>query len=242
MIPSGLSAEVMAHQGWDALTIDMQHGYADYNATVSMLQAIATVPEVTPMVRVPWNEPGIIMRVLDAGAYGVICPMVSNREETERFVEACLYPPKGIRSFGPIRATMAYGSKYQETANDEVLKFAMIETKEALENLDEIMSTPGLDGIYIGPADLSLAIDEPPGVDYEYSSPTFKRIQQILERAKAHGIIAGLHCSNPTYAKDMIDRGFQLVTAGMDTDFLGKNAKQSVDVVKNRAARDTENR
>ena len=106
-VPSSFSAEVMANQGWDSLTIDMQHGLVDYPNAVSMLQAISSTP-TTPMARVNWNEPGQIMKILDAGCYGIICPMVSNRKEAENFVKACQYPPKGYRSFGPIRASI-YG-------------------------------------------------------------------------------------------------------------------------------------
>ena len=147
----------MANQGWDSLTIDMQHGLIDYPNAVNMLQAISTT-ETTPMARVNWNEPGQIMKILDAGCYGIICPMVSNRKEAENFVQACQYPPKGYRSFGPIRASIYGGGDYAKHADQEILKLAMIETKEALEKLDEILDTPNLDGIYIGPADLSLAV------------------------------------------------------------------------------------
>ena len=147
-IPSSFSAEVMSHQGWDSLTIDMQHGVIDYPNALQMLQSISST-DVTPLARVNWNEPGQIMKILDAGCYGVICPMVSNKFEAEKFVQACMYPPKGYRSFGPIRGLIYGGSDYGDFANDEILKMAMIETKEALDKLDEIMSTPGIDGIYI---------------------------------------------------------------------------------------------
>merc|ERR1712071_20692 len=183
--------------------------------------------------RVTWNEPGIIIRALDAGAYGLICPMISNRGEAERFVESCLYPPQGIRSFGPVRSSMMYGEDYQKTANDQVLKFAMIETRESLDKLEEIMSTPGLDGIYIGPADLSLAIGEPPGVDYLKGSVTYEAVMKVLEEAKKQKIVAGIHCSDPTYAREMIDLGFQLVTTGMDIELLNA-AKIKVSIVKNK--------
>jgi len=156
-IPSSFSAEVMSHQGWDSLTIDMQHGVIDFHSALQMLQAISTT-DVTPLARVNWNEPGQIMKILDAGCYGIICPMVSNKHEAERFVQACLYPPKGYRSYGPIRGLIYGGADYGNHANNEILKLAMIETKEAIDKLDEIMTTPGLDGIYIGPADLSLAL------------------------------------------------------------------------------------
>ena len=182
-IPSSFSAEVMSHQGWDSLTIDMQHGVIDYPNALQMLQSISTT-EVTPLARVNWNEPGQIMKILDAGCYGVICPMVSNKTEAEKFVQACMYPPKGYRSFGPIRGLIYGGGDYGDHANEEILKIAMIETKEALEKLDEIMSTPGIDGIYIGPADLSLAIGQKPAFDNPEGSPTYKEIINILKHAK----------------------------------------------------------
>ena len=182
-IPSSFSAESMAQQSWDSLTIDMQHGLIDYSSAVSMLQAISTT-NITPMARVNWNEPGQIMKILDAGCYGVICPMVSNRKEAEKFVQACQYPPKGYRSFGPIRASIYGGSDYAKHADDEILKLAMIETKEALEKLDEILDTPHLDGVYIGPADLSLAVGEEPGFDKPDNTKAYKEILRILEAAK----------------------------------------------------------
>ena len=140
-IPSSFSAEVMANQGWDSLTIDMQHGAVDYPNALQMFQAISTT-DVVPMARVNWNEPGQIMKILDAGSYGVICPMVSNREQAEKFVQACMYPPKGYRSFGPLRGLIYGGSDYGKHANNEILKLAMIETKEALDNLCLLYTSP----------------------------------------------------------------------------------------------------
>ncbi|MBL8345687.1 MAG: 2,4-dihydroxyhept-2-ene-1,7-dioic acid aldolase, partial [Rubrivivax sp.] len=141
-LPSSFSAEVMAHQGWDTLTIDLQHGVIDYAAMVGMLQAISTTATV-PVVRVPWLEPGIIMKSLDAGAYGVICPMVNTREDAQKLVAYTLYAPRGTRSFGPIRAAMYGGPDYAEKANDTIVAFAMIETAQALDNLDAILSVEG---------------------------------------------------------------------------------------------------
>ena len=231
-IPSSFSAEVMAHQGWDSLTIDMQHGVIDYPNALQMLQAISSTDTV-PMARVNWNEPGQIMKILDAGAYGVICPMVSNREQAEKFVQACLYPPKGYRSFGPIRGLIYGGSDYANHANDEILKLAMIETSEALQKLDEIMSTPGLDGIYIGPADLSIAIGQKPAFDNSEGSPTYEQIINILKHAKKNNLVAGIHNSTPEYAQKMIDIGFQLVTIGSDQRYMSAGAKSSVSKLKN---------
>jgi 4-hydroxy-2-oxoheptanedioate aldolase len=152
-VPSSFSAEVMAHSGWDSLTIDMQHGPVDYGSLVPMLQAISTTDTV-PVVRVPWNDPGLIMRVLDAGCYAVICPMINTREEAEAFVGACRYPPEGYRSYGPYRATLYGGQDYTDHANETVVTMAMIETQQALENLDEILGVNGLDAIFVGPSDL----------------------------------------------------------------------------------------
>ncbi len=230
-IPNSFSAEVMAHQGWDSLTIDMQHGAIDYPNALQMLQAISTTDTV-PMARVNWNEPGQIMKILDAGVYGVICPMVSNRKEAERFVQACLYPPEGYRSFGPIRGLLYGGPDYGKYANNEILKFAMIETKEALDKLDEIMSTPGLDGIYIGPADLSLAIGTEPGFDKEENDPAYPVIMKILEHAKKNKKIPGIHNATPEYAEKMIKKGFQLVTVGSDQRFMSSGAKSVLQKLK----------
>ena len=134
-LPDSISAEVMAHQGWDSVSVDLQHSAVSEAAAITMLQAISTTDAV-PLVRTPWNEPGVIMRLLDAGAYGVICPMVNNRADAEAFVAACRYPPDGIRSNGPYRALMYGGGDYQAHANAEIVTLAMIETREAMANLD----------------------------------------------------------------------------------------------------------
>ncbi len=230
-IPNSFSAEVMANQGWDSLTIDMQHGVIDYPNALQMLQGISTT-DVVPMARVNWNEPGQIMKILDAGVYGIICPMVSNREQAEKFVQACLYPPKGYRSFGPIRGLIYGGSDYADHANEEILKLAMIETSEALEKLDEIMSTPGLDGIYIGPADLSLAIGQKPAFDNAENTPAYEKISNILKHAKKNNLFTGIHNATPEYAKKMLDIGFNLVTIGSDQRYMSAGAKSAVSKLK----------
>lgn len=230
-VPSSFSAEVMANQGWDSLTIDMQHGLVDYSNAVNMLQAISTT-NTTPMARVNWNEPGQIMKILDAGCYGIICPMVSNRKEAENFIQACQYPPKGYRSFGPIRATIYGGINYANNANEEILKLAMIETKEALEKLDEILDTPNLDGIYIGPADLSLAVGEEPGFDKPDNTKAYKEILRILEAAKKRNLLAGLHNGTVEYAQKMINKGFNLVTIGSDSRYIAEGAKTDLEKLK----------
>jgi 4-hydroxy-2-oxoheptanedioate aldolase len=230
-IPNSFTAELMANQNWDSLTLDMQHGIIDYSNAVGMLQAISTT-NVVPLARVNWNEPGQIMKILDAGAYGIICPMISNKNEAENFVKACMYPPNGYRSYGPIRGLVYGGSDYANKANDEILKFAMIETKESLDNLDEIMKTPGLDGIYIGPADLSLAIGEKPSFDKAEGDPVYEVIMKILEHSKKNKIIAGIQNGEPEYAEKMIKKGFQLVTIGSDQRYMTTASKNALSKLK----------
>ena len=233
-IPSSYSAEAMAHQGWDSLTIDLQHGAISQSDILQIFQAISTT-EVVPMARLNWNEPDQIMKALDYGAYGIICPMVSNRNQAEKFVQACMYPPKGYRSFGPTRGFMYGGNDYVDHANDEILKIAMIETKEALEKLDEIMSTPGVDGIYIGPADLSLAVGEKPSFDKPETDPVYPIIMNILEHAKKNNIFAGIHNMTAEYAEKMIEKGFQLVTVGSEQRFMTAGAKNAVEKLKGKS-------
>src|SRR5260221_2139960 len=197
-IPSSFSAEVMAHAGWDSLVVDMQHGMIDYSMMVTMLQGISTTDTV-PLVRVPWNDPAHIQKALDAGAYGIICPMINNRAEAERFVGSMRYAPLGYRSSGPIRASLYGGPDYHAKANDIVVALGMIETKEALDNLDDILSVKGLDAIYIGPSDLSLALGCKPAFD-DVDPPVAEAIDHILARAKAHGVVAGIHNGTPEAA------------------------------------------
>lgn len=223
-IPSSFAAETMAHQGWDSLTIDLQHGLIDYQAMVGMLQAISTTPAV-PVVRVPWLEPGIIMKTLDAGAYGVICPMVNTREEAQKLVAYTHYAPQGTRSFGPVRAMLYGGADYAQHANETIAVFAMIETAQALDNLDAILSVEGLDAIYIGPSDLSLALGCKPSFD-EVEPKVAQAIDHILERAKAHGVVAGIHNGVPESAKARIAKGFRFVTVGSDARFIAAGSQQ----------------
>ena len=207
-IPNAFSAETMAHQGWDSLTIDLQHGVVDYQAAVNMLTAISTTNTV-PVVRVPWLEPGILMKTLDAGAYAVICPMVNTRADAELLVAATHYQPRGTRSFGPVRALLYGGADYPKHANDTIVVFAMIETKQALDNLDEILSVKGLDAVYIGPSDLSLALGCTPTFD-DVDKPVVEAIDHILARAKAHGLVAGIHNGTPEAALEADREGLSV--------------------------------
>ncbi|BDB26657.1 2,4-dihydroxyhept-2-ene-1,7-dioic acid aldolase [Cupriavidus sp. TA19] len=223
-IPSAFAAETMAHQGWDSLTVDLQHGALDYADALALLTAISTTDTV-PVVRVPWNEPGILMKVLDAGAYGVICPMVNTRADAERLVAATRYPPLGARSFGPIRGLLYGGADYAQHANDTVVVLAMIETRQGLENLDEILSVDGLDGVYIGPSDLSLALGCRPTFD-DVDPPVAQAIEHVVARARAKGRVAGVHNGAPAAALRRIGQGFSFVTVGSDARLMAAGAQQ----------------
>jgi 4-hydroxy-2-oxoheptanedioate aldolase len=223
-VPNGFSAEVMAHQGWDTLTIDLQHGVVDYQAMVGMLQAISTTPTV-PVVRVPWLEPGILMKTLDAGAYAVICPMVNTREQAQQLVAWTTYAPRGTRSFGPVRALFYGGADYPAQADDTIVRFAMIETAQALDNLDAILSVEGLDAVYIGPSDLSLALGCKPAFD-EVDPKVAQAIDHILDRATAHGLKAGIHNGAPEYALARSAKGFRFVTVSSDARILAAGSQQ----------------
>ncbi|MGB0843702.1 MAG: HpcH/HpaI aldolase family protein [Alphaproteobacteria bacterium] len=217
-IPSAVTAEIMSQRNFDSVTIDMQHGLIDYSDVLPMLQAISTTNK-TPMVRVPWLENGIIMKCLDAGAYGIICPMVNTAQDAEDFVQACSYAPRGRRSFGPMRALMYAGADYQPNANDTVLKIAMIETVEAMENMEAIMATPNLDGIYIGPSDLSLSMGFPPKLDTEVPE-VLEAIANVIACAKRHGLVIGIHTSAGTYAGRMLDEGMDFVSIGSEARMM----------------------
>ena len=221
--PSPLVAEFVAHQRFDSLTIDMQHGPISFDAAFAMIQAISAT-DVTPIVRPPVLEPGIIMSLLDAGAMGIICPLINTAEQAKALVSACRYPPKGTRSFGPLRASLVAGPEYFKKANDNVLVFAMIETREGVQNLAEILAVDGLDGVYIGPSDLSLTHGLDPMADIG-SPGTLGRIDLIRETAQQMGKKVGMHSSSIDYCVAMWNRGFDFVTAPSDVGLLGIGAK-----------------
>ncbi|WP_454689179.1 HpcH/HpaI aldolase family protein [Achromobacter aloeverae] len=217
-------AELVSRQPWDAVTVDMQHGLGDFETTVSMLRAMNGT-EITPMVRVPWMEPGLIQKVLDAGALGVICPMINTREECRQFVSVCRYAPVGSRSFGPTRAAVVGGQDYWKLANESVLTLAMIETAQAVENIEDIVSVDGLDGIYIGPSDLSLTLELSPGADLGHAR-LLDAVERVRAAAEAAGKFSVMHCSPIDYAVKMADKGFSLRTASSDSRMLVEAARE----------------
>lgn len=225
-VPSSFSAEVMAHAGYDSLTIDLQHGPLDYESLIPMLQAISTTDTV-PVVRVPWHDPGLIMRVLDAGCYGVICPMINTSEEAEAFVGACRYPPNGYRSFGPYRATLYAGPDYPRHADETVVTIAMIETQQALDNLDEILAVRGLDAVFVGPSDLGQSLGYGPGMDREEPA-VIEAIDGVLAAARERGLAVGIFAGTAEYASRLLEKGFQFVNVSTDAQLMATAASNAL--------------
>ena len=212
-IPSSVTSEIVGNVGYDYVSIDMQHGLIDYSDMVPMLQGVC-LSNVTATVRVRWNEPGIIGKVLDAGAMSVIVPMVNTAEECEAAMRSGMYAPRGTRSSGPIRAQPIEGPDYAEVANDHVLIIPMIETVEAVENIDDILATEGVEAIYVGPMDLGVSM----GLGRGTTDPSFfDALDHIVERCNAHGVVPGIHAT-PQATADRLERGFRMVT--MTSDLL----------------------
>jgi 4-hydroxy-2-oxoheptanedioate aldolase len=199
----------------------------DYQSMVQCFQAMHGHP-VTPMVRVPWNEPGMIGKVLDAGAYGVICPMINTRQEAENLVSYCKYPPRGTRSNGPIRSGM-YGSAgtYQKTANEEIVVLPMMETKTAVENMEQILDVDGINGVYIGPSDLGFSYGLEPKLDRE-EPEILKIYEKIVKECGKRGLNPGIHCSGAVGAVRAINMGFKFVTLSNESGLMMTYAKMQV--------------
>lgn len=237
-IPSTVVAEIMGRAGFDLLTIDLQHGLIDYQAALVMLQVLQGMPAPV-LARVPWNEPGIIGKMLDAGASGIICPMVNTVEDARALVRATRYAPMGGRSFGPTRANMVHGATYAKTANARVLVLAMIETRQALQNLDAILAVEGIDGVYVGPSDLGLSLGYEPTLDPK-DAAVLDAIAEIGRRAKAAARIAGCHCGSVAMVRQVQAQGFDFGSLLTDVRIvtqafaghLAQYRSQAEDVVK----------
>ena len=230
-LESPAAAEITASAGFDAVVVDLQHGHATLEDLPHLLAAIERTPAF-PFIRASWNDPAELMRALDLGARGVICPMVGSRTEAETFVAACRYPPAGTRSYGPIQGAFGQGREQTSAADAAVLLFAMIETAGGLANIDEIAATPGLDGLFVGPADLSLATGLETFADL--TDPTLlETLDTILDVASRHGITPGIHAPSPVRAAEMAARGFRFVSCAVDADLLREAAATAL-----RAARD----
>ena len=229
-IPSTVTAEIAALQPFDTLTVDLQHGLIDYQTALAMLQAMGA-SGAPKLARTRWNEPGLIMALLDAGFVGIICPMVNSRAEAEAFVASCRYAPQGARSFGPTRAALVHGADYAQHANEKVTRIAMIETRAAIEALDDILAVDGIDAVYIGPADLSLSLGYTPSLA-PTDSEVLDAIDTIRDRAKAAGRFACIHCGSPDVVRDRLAGGFDLASMSTDTRILSAALADRLDAAR----------
>jgi 4-hydroxy-2-oxoheptanedioate aldolase len=229
-IPSSVSAEAVARCDFDYVCIDGQHGAVDYQRCVEMIQGIVLAGNV-PLVRVPWNEPGVIGRMLDAGAEGVIVPMVNSAAEAAALVHAARYPPEGMRSYGPVMVGMRVGNVIED-ARARIAVIPMIETRAAVERIDEILAVPGIDAIYVGPADLSLSLGLPPQ-NNDGEAAFDDALATIVAACRRHGVVPGMHTVASLVAR-RLEQGFQLLTVAAELPIL--RAAMTADLTTARAA------
>jgi 4-hydroxy-2-oxoheptanedioate aldolase len=221
-IPSPFSAELMGRSGFDWVCIDTQHGVIGYDQMMPMLEALS-ITATPAFVRVPWNQPDHIMKSLDAGAQGVIVPMVSTEEDARAAVASAKYPPMGMRSWGPIRAALDVPDYSPETANRRTIVAVMIETPGGVENLDAILDVPGVDAVYVGPSDLALGHGMTPTLNA--TDPEHVRlIETIVDRCRRHGIVAGIHCDSVETVHRWHARGYGMFTVGSDAALMRQGA------------------
>lgn len=223
-MPGALHAEALSRCGFDALVIDLQHSTIDFDMAVTMLTAIE-LGGAEPIVRLKWNDPSDTMKLLDCGAYGVIAPMIDTAEQAALFASGLHYPPIGQRSFGPRRPSFRYGADYPSQASASIVSLAMIETRQAVANLDDILAVPGLDGVFIGPTDLSLSLGFGPTPDS--SEPAvMAAVERIRKQAHQAGKRVGIYCAGPKFARTKLDEGFDLVTVSPDLSMITQGARQ----------------
>jgi 4-hydroxy-2-oxoheptanedioate aldolase len=216
-LPSPGAVETVAQAGFDWVVIDWQHGQFGGESLGIMIQ-VASLAGALPLVRVPLNEPWLIQKALDLGAHGVVVPLVNNRAEAERAAAACRYPPAGVRSFGPIRAARAIGWE-PERANAEVVCIVQIETAESLDNVEEIAAAPGVDALFVGPADLAISLGLELG-----AAQLEQRLGPVMAAAARQGLPVGRHCDDAAGARAAFGSGFLFVAVGGDSEFLGSAA------------------
>lgn len=226
-MPGTFAAEVYAGQGWDAVMLDMQHGLIGYESAVAIFQSICSTG-VAPLVRVAADDPGLVMKMLDAGAAGIVCAMINTGEDAKRLVECCRYPPVGARSLGPARASAVYGEEYVQKVAQDIMVLAMVETEQAVGNVDDILCVEGIDGIYIGPGDLAVSMGCRP--DLLNPDPKVSRaVKKVLGACKAHGAIVGMIAPDAEHAWRLVQQGFTFVTLASDLTAIRQQARNWVD-------------
>ena len=222
VLPSSFSAELMGRCGFDWVCIDTQHGLVGYDQMVPMLQGLA-ITGTPAFVRVRWNEPGEIMKALDAGAQGVVVPMVNSAEEARQAVGAARYPPEGYRSWGPVRAALGVDGYSPQTANRRTVVAIMVETRSGLSQIDEILSVPGVDAVYVGPNDLAVTHGLAPSADVEDRAHG-ELVEAILAACLRRGVVPGIHCGSAATARRWIEAGFRMINVASDAVFLRQAA------------------
>lgn len=230
MMGSPIVAETIAREGFPAVVLDAQHGLWDI---ASVLAGIGAVHHAgaAPFVRVPLGDFGMVSRALDFGAEGIVAPMINTADDAQRFAASAKYPPLGERSFGPPRAMMLQGqmvaTDYLPAANDGTLTFAMIETPQALKNVEAIAATPGIDALFIGPYDLSTSLSNGKAQDIE-APEVNAAIDTICAAAIKAGKIPGIYCRDAQRALDMAKRGFRFMTVGSDFSLVREGASAAL--------------
>ena len=224
-IPSAGLAAQMARLPIEGVCLDMQHGMIGFSDAVAMIAAINAAGRPA-LVRALWNDPAIPGQALDSGACAVISPMINSRAQAEALVKAAKYPPMGGRSWGGYTALQASGltpAEYLKQANRMTMVFAMIETVEALENVEDIAATPGLDGVFVGPSDLSITLSKGAGID-RTGPATLAAMTRIAVAARQNGLVAGAFAGNPEAVKSYQAIGFSFFAAAVDVDLLQAGA------------------
>ena len=229
--PGVAAATILASAGFDAVTVDLQHGEHTEAGLGEAAEAIERAGSV-PFARIAWNDPASVMRAVDLGARGLICPMVSSAEEADSFVRYCRYPPRGARSYGPVRSAFGAGREQTEAANDAVLAFAQIETAEGWANVEAICSTEGLDGVYVGPADLSLTLGFDGFADLG-STEMRDALARVVEACSSGGIVAGIHApASIDSSVEMARMGFRFIGSAGDREILAGSAAETLERVR----------
>jgi 4-hydroxy-2-oxoheptanedioate aldolase len=223
---SPFMTELIGLAGPDYVIIDAQHGFLGSDTARLCLLALARMP-VTPLVRVPSPDQAFIGQILDAGAHGVIVPMVETAEHARKAVAACRMAPYGNRSFGPVRASQTFG-RDPATLSREVLCIVMIETADGVTNVEEIVAVDGVDGVCIGPADLAISYGLPPGLEL-IPGVHEEGIERVRQACLRQGVAVGLPASNGESAHELIARGFNMVGVGSDAQWVRSAARHHLD-------------
>jgi 4-hydroxy-2-oxoheptanedioate aldolase len=224
-------AERLARLGWDYVSLDAQHGLFDYAGMLAALTAIDAGGRAVGMVRVVSNDAAPIGRALDAGAAGVIVPLINSAEDAAKAVAASRYPPTGIRSYGPMRSMLRIGPTPAE-ADEAVIVLAMIETPEGLDNVEAIAATPGVDGLYIGPSDLTIAVGGTTSTDPSVADAFEAALVRVRRACEDNGIAAGLHTRSGEEAAKRMSEGFTLLSVAGDAQHLEAAAKAHLDAAR----------